>query len=115
MYSYNAKVVKVVDGDTIDVDIDLGFYMTARIRLRIGRIDAWEVRGEERIKGKIAKQWLIDLLNKHNNEVIVETSKTGKYGRWIAEIYVGEYGTGTEINVNEALVKNGHATYTDYD
>ena len=108
MYTYKAKVVKVVDGDTIDCDVDLGFYMTAKIRFRLARIDTPEVRGVEKVEGKIAKQWLIDLLDKHNNEVTIETEKTGKYGRWIAEIIIGD------MNVNDELVKTGNAEYVTY-
>ena len=113
MYEYNARVTKVVDGDTIDCDVDLGFYMTANIRFRLARINTPEVRGAEKVAGKAAKQWLIDLLNKHDNKIRVGTSKTGKYGRWIADIIIDD-----EIDtliVNDELVKAGHAEYTDYD
>lgn len=108
MYEYKAKVIKIVDGDTIDCNVDLGFYMTAKIRFRLARIDTPEVRGAEREDGLLAKQWLIDLLNQHNNEIIVRTAKTGKYGRWIGEIIIGE------MNVNDELVKTGHAEYVTY-
>ena len=108
MYDYKAKVIKVVDGDTIDCDVDLGFYMTARIRFRLARVNTPEVRGEERAEGLQAKQWLIDELNKANNEIRVKTAKTGKYGRWIGEIIVGD------MNMNDELVKSGHAEYTNY-
>jgi micrococcal nuclease len=108
MYEYKAKVVKVVDGDTVDCDVDLGFYMTARIRFRLARIDTPEIRGEERPEGLLAKQWLIDTLQKSNNEITVQTGKTGKYGRWIGEIIIGE------TNINDELVKTGHAEYTSY-
>lgn len=105
MYEYKAKVVKVVDGDTIDCDVDLGFYMTARIRFRLARIDTPEVRGEERPEGLAAKAWLVERLEAVNNEIVVKTEKTGKYGRWLGEVVIGEE------NVNDALVKSGHAEY----
>jgi len=108
MYEYKAKVTKVVDGDTVDCDVDLGFYMTAKIRFRLARINTPEVRGTEKEDGLVSKQWLIDFLNSHNNEIIVRTAKTGKYGRWLGEIIIGE------TNVNDELVKTGHAEYVTY-
>lgn len=108
MHTYKAKVINVVDGDTVDCEVDLGFYMVARIRFRLARINTPEMRGEEKQAGQDAKQWLIDTLAKHGNEVIVSTKKTGKYGRWLGELFFeGE----ENVNVNDELVKAGHATY----
>ncbi len=108
MYTYKAKVVHVVDGDTIDLDVDLGFHMTARIRFRLARINTPEVRGEEREDGLAAEAWLVDRLAKAGNEVTIKTDKQGKFGRWIVEIIIGE------DNVNDELVKTGHAEYIQY-
>ena len=55
MYEYKGIVVKIVDADTIDVRVDLGFSISTHQRLRVARIDAWEIRGEERPKGLAAK------------------------------------------------------------
>lgn len=106
MYEYRAEVTRVVDGDTVDCNVDLGFRMTARIRFRLSRINAPEVRGEERELGKASAAFLENLLSQHGNCVTIHTEKTGKYGRWLAEIFVGE-----QQNVNDELVKSGHATY----
>lgn len=103
MYTYKAKITNVVDGDTVDADIDLGFYMTAKIRFRLSRIDTPEVRGPERPEGLKAKQFLIDLLEKHEYNCTIKTEKAGKFGRWLADIYIGD------LNVNDYLVENGHA------
>jgi micrococcal nuclease len=108
LYYYKAKVTRVVDGDTIDCDVFLGFHMTARIRFRLARINTPEVRGVEKVEGRAAKDYLIQLLEDNQNEVIIRTEKTGKYGRWLAEVYV------SEINVNDDLVKSGHAEYVNY-
>lgn len=108
MYEYRAIVTKVVDGDTIDCHVDLGFYMTAKIRFRLNRINTPEVRGAEKVEGLAAKQWLIDKLNSVGNQIIVRTEKTGKYGRWLGEIIIGD------DNINDELVKSGHAEYKDY-
>jgi len=108
MYTYRAEVVKVVDGDTIDCIVDLGFHMKAEIRFRLAKIDTPEVRGVEKEEGRVSKQWLIDRLDAANNIVTIKTAKTGKYGRWLAEILIDE------TNINDELVKNGLAEYVDY-
>lgn len=132
MYEYRAKVVHVVDADTIDVDIDLGFYIhNLRMRLRFAGIDAWEVRGPERPKGLIAKKAMTDLLLAHGNSIIVRTAKDPRrdvdafdsFRRFIADVYVytgedeTEPDTVTEddhIHVNRWLVEGGHAIWKDY-
>ena len=106
MYEYKAKLVKVVDGDTVDLDVDLGFHMTARIRFRLARINTPEVRGKEKEAGLLAKAFVLhELLNA---DIVVKTEKTGKYGRWLGEIFV------EGNNLNDALVKNNHAEYVKY-
>lgn len=115
-YTYKATVVKVVDGDTIDVDIDVGFHTTLRKRLRFLGIDTWEVRGEEKEKGLIAKARLQEVLDQAES-IYVQTvmDATGKYGRVLAWVWTvmptswsesGEHIT----NVNELLLKEGHGT-----
>lgn len=111
MYEYKAEITNVVDGDTVDAKIYLGFYITADIRLRVARINTPELnRRAERVDGLAAKDWLIAELAKVDNKVTIATNKTGKYGRWIAEIYTRDKVT----NFNDALVKSGHAEYVDY-
>ena len=116
-YFYRAKVVKVVDADTVDVDIDVGFNITVRKRLRFLGIDAWEVRGEEKEKGLIAKDRLIQLLEDVDYDVIVQTvmDATGKYGRVLAWVWTIKETNWTEsgehiTNINELLLKEGHGT-----
>ena len=94
MYKYYGKVVKVIDGDTIDINIDLGFNIFHKIRVRLKGIDTPEIyhpyNREELILGRDAKQFVIDsVLDK---DVVVETfkDKKGKYGRYIANIYYGD-------------------------
>lgn len=109
MYHYRAHVLRVYDGDTITVRVDLGFRTFTEQRLRLARINAWEVRGSERPAGLIARDWLrTRILNK---PVLVETLKdrTGKFGRFIAEIK-----TLDGANVNDQLVNLGHAKYQEY-
>ena len=103
MYHYRAFVQNVVDGDTVDVRLDLGCKVFVEKRLRLARINAWEVRGTERPAGLIARDWLRGkILGKH---CIIETirDRTGKYGRLLAEIEIDGG------NINDALVANNHA------
>lgn len=113
MYQYTATVINVVDGDTIDVVVDLGFDTFTKQRLRFARVDAWETRGPERQKGLQAKAWLQATLNE---KIEIRTTQTrkgselrGKYGRYIAELF-----TLDGISINDALVSMGHAVYVNY-
>ena len=110
-WTYYAVVVKIVDADTSDVEIDLGFYTKREERLRLARIDAWEVRGEERPKGLVAKDRVIELIPV-GSQVIITTEKKGKYGRYIAEVIfkAGE----EDANLSDLLVEEGHAEYADF-
>ena len=108
-YVYDARVVNVVDADTLDLDIDLGCNVTVRERVRLHRVNAWETRGEEREKGLAAKAYVEVLVHRHP-DVLVRThkDKRGKYGRYLAELYIGD------VNINDALVEAGHARYQSY-
>lgn len=89
MYEYNAKVLRVIDGDTIDVEIDVGFSIFIKNRLRLEGIDAPETRTRdlvEKKEGLKAKQRLIELIE--GKEVIIRTTKDEKYGRILATVYL---------------------------
>ena len=86
MHTYRAKVKRVVDGDTVDFDVDLGFHISISIRTRLLGVDTPERGHQDFAK---ATNILIDLLNEQKDEegyVIIETQKTGKYGRWLVDI-----------------------------
>ena len=86
MYEYKARVVKIIDGDTIDFDVDLGFNITIRVRGRLLYVDTPE-RGHE--DWKRATQELNKLILQERDSsgyVSVTTTKTGKYGRWLVEV-----------------------------
>jgi len=100
--------------------IDYGFGEFGVKRLRLARIDAPELTGEERPQGLASRDWLRTLIPV-GTKVFVKTEKLkrdnrdkqGKYGRYIAEIYY-ESAWGTIINVNDALVTRGAAVYRTY-
>lgn len=103
MYNYMARVVKVVDGDTIDVEIDLGFDIWHKVRLRLAHIDAYEL---STTIGKEAKAYLIAALE--GATVEIKTQKTDKYGRYLAEVYVnGNYLNKNLIDIGFALPYEG--------
>jgi micrococcal nuclease len=108
VYCYRVvEVIKVVDGDTCDVLLDVGFSTFLRKRLRFLGIDTWEVRGVEREQGLVAKARLSELLD-NSDAVYVQTEmdSEGKYGRVLAWLWVQNGATVT--NVNEQLLLEGH-------
>ena len=116
MYTYNAKVVKVVDGDTIDALVDLGFDTWKQVRIRMHGMNAPESRTrdlEEKKLGLAAKARLIEILEDNKNKFILVSHGVGKYGRCLGEIYVeNTYNDNPnlpEISVNRILINEGHA------
>ena len=116
MYKYKAKVVKVVDGDTIDAMIDLGFNTWVKKRIRLAGIDAYESRTrdkEEKKKGLAAKARVVEVLNGSDNEINLTSLGVGKYGRCIGEIQlVNNYIRSDKYHgksLNKMLIKEGHA------
>jgi micrococcal nuclease len=108
MYTYNAKTTKVVDGDTVDALVDLGFDTWKKVRIRFYGIDAYESRTrdlEEKEKGLAAKQRVIDVLNENNNEFTLKSHGVGKYGRCLGEIFVETLG---ETSLQKTLINEGH-------
>ena len=91
MYTYKAKTVRVIDGDTLDLEVDLGFHLSKVIRVRLKDVDAPEVRGSEKRYGLKVKKYVEGLVFSETGEdpqVIVSTEKTGSFGRWLATIYI---------------------------
>ena len=106
MFEYNAEVLRVVDGDTLDGRIDLGFDVHVNKRIRLMGIDTWESRTrdqEEKAKGLAAKFRLIELLQAEGNKFKLISHGTGKFGRVLGDI---EISVG---NVCDILVEEGHA------
>lgn len=111
MYEYKAIVTKVYDGDTITVDIELGFgVFLNKQSLRLAYIDTPEVRGEEKPEGIIARDRVRELIL--GKEITIKTYKDakGKYGRWIAEVFYDN----KIMSLNEQLINEGLAEKVDY-
>ena len=107
MYEYKCKMVKVVDGDTIDVDIDLGFGVWMRNqRIRMHGIDTPESRTrdlEEKKYGLAAKEFLIKWTNAGGLTLKTHKDDRGKFGRILGEIWC------FDTNVNEKMIEEHHA------
>jgi len=110
MYEYSAKVTRVIDGDTIDVTVDLGFHVQIRERLRLYGINAPEVRGVDRPAGLAATAWLKEYLTELDNEITIRTirDRKGKYGRYLA-ILVDNRDPQNSVDINQLMIKVGHA------
>lgn len=117
LYVYNATVTEVYDADTITVQVDLGFHVSMEMRLRLYGIDTWEVRGAERPRGLVARDWLRErVLGKQVKFRSVRDGSriTGKFGRYLAVIYDMNPGSNEWTNINDELVRLGHGEYEDY-
>ena len=108
MYQYKIKkITRVIDGDTVDVDIDLGFGITISHRVRLKDIDAAETRTkdlEEKAEGIKARLWLEKELSR-KGEWIIDTTKEDKYGRILGTLYL----VGDPVTVNERMLNEGIA------
>jgi micrococcal nuclease len=108
MYHYKVKKInRVIDGDTVDLDIDLGFGITISHRVRLKDIDAPETRTkdlEEKERGLAAKVWLEEQLSREG-EWVIETYKEDKYGRILGTLYL----VGDSVTINEWMMNEGIA------
>jgi micrococcal nuclease len=108
MYNYKIKKInKVIDGDTVDLDIDLGFGITITQRVRLKGINTAETKTsnlEEKAKGLVAKEWLKTELSK-KGEWAIQTFKEDKYGRILGDLYL----VGEPLTVNKRMINEGIA------
>ena len=109
LFHYNAKVTRVVDGDTVDCLIDMGFDLHHKQRVRLYGINTPETRTRDKIEkkaGLAAKARLVEMLKENKNYCVVKTSldKKGKFGRTLGTLF-----NDSGKNLNETLVKEGHA------
>ena len=117
-YIYRAKLERVVDGDTVDALIDVGFDIWIKKRIRFMGLDTWECRTrnlEEKKKGLAAKARTKELLESTSSKpgfFRIKSHGVGKYGRVLAEIYIQDK-EGNTINVNKKLIHEGHAYIYD--
>jgi micrococcal nuclease len=104
-YKYKAKCIRVIDGDTIIAEVDLGFNIYTKVSVRLEGIDAPEVRTrdlEEKKRGLASKEYLEDIFSL-DKSFILDSKKIDKYGRCLGTIYLGD------TNINEEMIEEGFA------
>ena len=117
-YIYRGKLDRVVDGDTIDALIDVGFDIWFKKRIRFKGIDTWESRTrdlEEKKRGLEAKkrtQELLEEVSSKSGYFRLRSHGVGKYGRVLADIFIQDK-EGKEICINQQLITEGHAYVYD--
>ena len=122
LYFYSISNIRVIDGDTIDADIDLGFSISIRRRIRLEGIDAPETRLqskisdlEERKKEKLLGIKSKDFLHSicESNKIYLISNKLDKYGRVLGEIFLIEDDLGVEenyVSINQLMISKGYAS-----
>ena len=117
-YIYKAKLDRVVDGDTVDALIDVGFDIWFKKRIRFKGVDTWESRTrnlEEKALGLKAKARTKELLEKVSSKsgyFRIKSYGLGKYGRVLADIFIMDK-DGKQWNINKTLISEGHAYVYD--
>ena len=112
-YIYRAKLDRVVDGDTVDALIDVGFDIWVKKRIRYMGIDTWESRTrdlEEKKKGLAAKarnKQLLEEVSAKPGYFRIKSHGVGKYGRVLGELFIQD-SEGKQYNINETLIAEGH-------
>lgn len=115
-FEYNARLVRVVDGDTLDLEIDVGFRLKTTQRVRLMGYNAPELRGPERPLGNLAAHHLKDLLEPYDDvsgtvtkQIRIRTYKGDSFGRWLCDVEVAIHDgqRGCVIDVVKELISGG--------
>ena len=118
MFEYKVEITRVIDGDTVDGMIDLGFSVHRKIRIRLYGINTPESRTrdlEEKERGLKAKDRLVEILEANNNKVDLKSHGVGKFGRCLGELFYLKHNESdyhsefVKISINNQLVEEGHA------
>lgn len=103
-YLFNVAITRVIDGDTVEVLADLGFYASMTIRVRVAKIDAPEIRGKEKQMGKASRGFAIEWFEARGNEAVLLCYGQDKYGRWVGDLLDAE-----GDSLHEAMLTFGFA------
>ncbi len=107
-YVYDAEITRVIDGDTFDFKIDLGFSINVKERLRLYGVNTPEIRGPEKPEGDKVKKYVTNLILGKTFEILVY--KKGKYGRYVADLVLSN-----KERLSVHLYKKGMAKRVTYD
>lgn len=88
MYEYGGTVVRVIDGDTLVVTVDLGFYLRQEMKLRLAGLDTPSIHGKDAVKGRAATEFVSEHLER-TPSLGIRTYKIEKWGRYLADVYMG--------------------------
>lgn len=102
LYTYSAKLIRVIDGDSIIVEIDRGWKDYSIKTLRLARVNTPEIRGNDKEKGLKAKAWVEETLKKYP-QITIESLKLDGFGRSIAELWYWE--EEKWVNLNNKLLE----------
>ena len=117
-YIYKAKLDRVVDGDTVDALIDVGFDIWFKKRIRFKGVDTWESRTrnlEEKalgLKAKARTKELLEEVSSKSGYFRIKSYGLGNYGRVLADVFIMDK-DGKQWNINETLISEGHAYVYD--
>lgn len=111
LYQYRAKVERVVDGDTYDLLIDLGFETFVRRRVRLYGVNTPEIKGEERELGLQAKARVVELIE-GKTVMVISCDYKGKYGRPLVKVLIPHMG---RQDLGDLLLKENHGTEEYFD
>jgi len=113
LYHYKALITSVYDGDTVTATVDLGLFIKKeKVKIRLYGINAPELRGETLKQGRESRDFLRSLVL--NQKVVIQTIKDGKgkYGRYLANIWLDI--SGDMVCINDYIVENDLAVYKQY-
>lgn len=111
MYEYKAKIIDVYDGDTFTFEVDLGFSITVKEKIRLAGINTPEVRGSSKIEGIKVRDYVRSIIL--GKEVVIQVFKKGKFGRYIAYVlfdasYIIDGEKGITRNLTEHLLERNY-------
>jgi len=107
MYEYNALIVDVYDGDTYTFEIDLGFSIKVKSKLRLYGINCPEVKGASKVKGTEVRDYVRTLIL--GKTIPIKVYKTDKYGRYVADVFPFGYGSEYDLqSLSTHLIDKGY-------
>lgn len=104
-YTYRAVVTKVIDGNTFNAIVDLGFYTTIQQTFRLSGVDITPTLTDvedPRARSKYATKFVSDLI--HGKQITIKSDGIGKYNRWLSIVYID----GEELSLNTMINESGH-------
>lgn len=107
-YIRRCSLLRVIDGDTLRLHVDLGWNVFSDHNVRLLRVNAPEMRGDTLAAGQVAKQWVTDWLSAHTTNTqwpfVIHSEKDDAFGRYLVELY-----DLNDVNLNDDLLASGNA------